>query len=395
MKILLINNNFKPLGGVETVFFNTIELLENKGHTVIPFSVSDNRNVKTAYEKYFIRSNKLIHNYFYSFESRLKLRELIKNENPDIAHIHTFIGGVTPSILHELKRNKIPIVVTIHGFKLLCPAHVFINGKGKICEECKGSKYYKCILNNCSPRGLFHSFLIASESYLRDFLMPYYKLIDHFIFVSQFVRNKFIEINPIISEISDYIYNPTIVFTKSNISESYYLYFGRLSREKGLITLTSAFRDLKNLKLLIIGEGELKSKVESFCFPNIKVLGYKPGEELRNIVSKSYFVIVPSESYETLSMSTVESFAMGKPVIGTNIGALQELIEDNSRGYLFEPGNYRQLSEILLRSSKISKEMYDEFSYNAYNFAKENFSPEKHYSQLIKVYEKVIKLKTN
>lgn len=391
MKILKINNNFKPVGGVESVFHNTINLLVEKGHSVIPFCVDDS-SIDTQYKKYFADKDNLLHNSFFSFEAAKKLERLIEIEKPDIAHIHTFIGGVTLSILPTLKRNKIPTVISIHGFKLLCPAHVFINGSGKICEDCKGGKYYKCILNNCSTKGRFRSILLSFDSYLRDFLFPYEKYIDQFVFVSRFTLNKYIEYNPNILQRSHHIYN----FGKIDSAceqiplDKYFLFVGRLDYEKGIFTLLDAFKNNLDQKLVMAGTGPLREEILRKKSSNVELVGFKDANELNELIKKAYFIIIPSECYENNPMAIVEAFSKGKPVIGTQLGGISELIDNYGNGFLFETSNYRQLSDILSTTSKLSIDQYSMMSKKAFNFAKENFSPEKHYNLLTEVYGKAL-----
>jgi len=180
MKILLINNNHYRLGGAETVYLNTIELLKSKNHEVISLSRKNQNTIYLGEKEYFINQSEFFVDRFYSINAANQIDFLIEKEKPQIVHLHSIIGGVTFSVLPVIKKYKIPVVITLHDFRLLCPASHFWNGKSKICEMCVKGKYYKCILNNCSPEGKVRSVAIAAESYLRDLLFPYSKLIDRF-----------------------------------------------------------------------------------------------------------------------------------------------------------------------------------------------------------------------
>jgi len=388
MKILQINNNFYKKGGAEVVFFDTIELLKQNGHMVVSFSIENYKNENSEYENYFIK-NTWRHNRFYSFEAIGKIKELIINEKPELVHIHELIGGISFSILPFIKKMNIPIVLTVHDFRLICPAYVFINGKNEICEKCKGHKYYNCIFNKCSPEGYIRSCILTAESYLRDLFLPYENLIDQFIFVSKFSMNKFLEFNPNVTNKSNQIYNYTGKFKYNNTPGNYFLYFGRLSREKGINTLLNAFKNLPDLQLKIVGEGDLKSEIEKNKTTNIELLGYKSGDELERIIQDSYFVIAPSECYETGSMTTIEAFAKGKPAIGSNLGALGELIDDGNTGFVFQQRNSKNLAEIILKSTQLTKEKYTRLSVNAYKYAKDNFTSEIYYNKLMDIYKKL------
>ena len=395
MKILQIGNNFRKSGGSESVFFNTIELLEGKRHRVIPFSLSNSKDLPSPFSKYFVDTETFLHNKLFSFESRNRLRELLKVEKPEIAHIHNIIGGVTFSILPVLKEQGIPIVATIHDFRLLCPAYIFINGKNEICEKCKTGNYFHSILNQCSPLGFKRDVSIAFESYLRDFFQSYEKLIDSFIFVSKFQQNKFLEVNPEIEIKSNQIYNFTNRFDFNSSKGDYFLYFGRLTREKSIFTLLKAFKDLSRFKLLIVGEGYLEERINKERPDNVELLGYRTGADLERIIKASSFVVASSECFETNSMVTVEAFSLGKPVIGSDIGALSELINSNNTGFLYEPKNVSQLKTLIVECSELNIDKYKQISKNAYDYALQNFSPDGHYDELIKVYKKLLKQKIN
>lgn len=387
MKILLINNNHYRLGGAETVYLNTIELLKSKNHEVISLSRKNQNTIYLGEKEYFINQSDFFINRFYSINAANQIDFLIEKEKPQIVHLHSIIGGITFSVLPVIKKYKIPVVITLHDFRLLCPASHFWNGKSKICEMCVKGKYYKCILNNCSPEGKVRSVAIAAESYLRDLLFPYSKLIDRFIFVSKFSKQKFLSANTSIESKSYLIYNFTHNFELNNEIGNYFLYFGRLEPEKGIETLVNAFQKLQNIKLKIAGIGTLFDKIKKMNLPNVELLGQQNRLEINEVIQKSSFVILPSECYENNPMSIVESFAMGKPVIGSNHGGIVELINNGKNGFQFENGNQYGLTELIIKCSKMDIEEYQKLSKNAYLFAKENFTPETYYNKLIKVYE--------
>ncbi len=395
MKILQINNNHYRKSGTDSVYLNLIELLRFHGHDVIAFSFHDNHNITEALDDYFVKKNFLSGSVgkFYSFPAKNNLEKLILDHKPDIAHFHNIIGGLSLSILPVLKKHNIPIVVTVHGFKYLCPAYIFINGKGEICEDCKGRKFYKCVVNKCSPQGTIKSIGLALESYARDFFLPFPKYIDKYIFLSKFFLNKYIEFYPNIASNSTFFYN---FINKSNggLKEKkgdYFLYYGRLDREKGIKTLLQAFSLNKNINLKIIGDGQLAEYVLKNKTENIEFLGYKDWNSLQQYLINSSFVIVPSECYENNPMTIIESYSLGKPVIGSNIGGIPEIILHGKTGYIFEPKNVNQLSDLIQSANKIDIDSYVQMSRNSYKFAEENFSADIYYNKLMDVYNSVIK----
>lgn len=395
MKILQINNNHFRKSGTDSVYLNLIELLRKNGHDVIPYSFKDKNNIHDDFDDFFVEKNFFYKSFgkFYSLSAKKNLEKLIVATKPDIAHFHNIIGGLSLSILPILKKYNIPTVVTVHGFKYLCPAYVFIDGKGEICEKCKNGKYYNCILNNCAPEGIIRSSGLAVESYLRDFLFPLTNYIDKYIFLSSFYLNKYIEFEPNIKNKSVFFYNfiNEIEDNYSNNKGKYFLYFGRLDREKGIKTLVEAFSKNQNTNLKIIGDGHLSEFVIKNKTENVDYLGYKNWNEIQKYLHNASFVIIPSECYENNPMTIIESYSMGKPVIGSSLGGIPEIIKDGETGFTFESKNVLQLSKLLEVADQIDEESYRQMSKNSIRFAKENFSSDIYYQKLLDVYKSVIK----
>jgi glycosyltransferase involved in cell wall biosynthesis len=393
LKILQINNFGKKFGGAESVFFNTIDLLTKKNHEVISFSLSNENNEFSKDLAYYVNKKSKLHNKLYSIEAKNRIELLVQKEKPDIAHIHNIVGGVTFSILPTLRKYKVPTVITLHDFRLFCPVYVFLDKNDNVCEKCRNGNYLNCFINKCSKQGYFRSFFLASESYFRDYFIPYSKFIDSFIAVSNFVKTKISEARPELEKKTTMIYHFSNNFSQNSYMGKYFLYFGRLSPEKGLFTLVSAFRTLLHHKLLIVGEGPIKNDILKNKPPNVELLGYKEGEELRMLIQNAFFVLNTSECYETNSMVIVESYSYGKPIIGAKIGAIPELVIENKTGFLFESKNVQSLIQVISHSTTISKAEYENMSNNAFKFAKEKFSSERHYEVLYGVYENLISSK--
>lgn len=392
MKIIQINNYAYNRGGAETVFFNTINLLKSKGHQVISIGKFNGKSQKEV--DYLVSENQFFFNRFYSLNAKKIIREILEKEKPDIVHIHNIIGGISFSILPVIKKFNIPIVASIHDFRLLCPVGIFINGKKQICEKCKGGKYYKGIINKCNPGGYIKSSVVVVESYLRDFLFPHSNYLDAYIFVSQFTKQKFLEFYPQIKDRAFVLYNFTQNFAFEKKRGDYFLYFGRLDREKGILTLLKAFAELKNLKLIILGSGPFEKYIKDFNLnSNIIYLGFKSGNELVDLIKNSEYVIIPSECYENLPMSAVESLSFGKPIITTGMGGLKELINNNLNGFQYSNGNYKALMNVIEKAHDISDEDYFKLSEDCYYFATSNFHANFYYDKLISLYQKLVEMK--
>lgn len=409
MKILLIDVYNYNKGGAETVCFNTGKMLEEHGHKIIYFTLKWAENKTSPYSKYFPESKetrrgplkqiKNVVNYFYHFEAAKKIEQLILDEKPDIAHIHLIWGQITPSIFPVLKKYNIPILFTVHDYRIVCPAYTFRNGKGQICEECQGKYFYKCFTNICCKGNKLMSAVMAAEQYFRNKFFNPAKFIDGFIYVSIFAKNIQEKYMPAVKNTPNiilYNFSTSIVQKGKNIPKNkYFLFFGRLSYEKGLKTLLAAFKDIPMCKLKIVGTGskeqELKQYVKKTYMQNVDFLGYKQGKELTDLVSNAYFVIVPSEWYENNPMTIIESYSVGTPVIGAQIGGIPEIVIEDKTGFQFVSADANNLKNIILKSNNLGNKEYTTMSSNTIKFANENFSPQSYWSKLIEFYTKFIK----
>ena len=407
MKILQINNYHYLKGGSERVYFETAKILEKNGHDVLFFSVKDEGSEKHYSEKYFVKPfnynnesalKKIQHTteFIYNKEAKTNLELLIKNEKPDIAHLHIFYGRLTSSILPILKKYNIPVVMSVHEYRMLCPAYVMRDNNGEICEKCADGNYFHCIIGKCIKKNLVYSSIAALECFVRDRFISYEEHIDRFIMVSQFIMDKHIQYKPSMKSKSTQIYNFLDLsnYSPNTSHQNYYVYFGRLSREKGILTLLNAWRNFPDLQLKIVGGGELEKDVIKFIdehnMSNVELMGYLSGDTLFDVVKKSKFVFVPSEWYENNPMNVIESFALGKPVIGARIGGIPELIKEGFNGYLFESGNLDDLTNTIKRAESVSDDEYLRFANNARKFAEEHFNETKYYLELLKIYEELL-----
>lgn len=390
MKVLLVNNYGFSRGGAEKVFFNLYQLLNSKGITVKTLSRFHSVN-SINYSDYVIPDRQFFFNRFYSYSAKQLIKQIIKTYKPDVVHIHNIVGGITFSILPEIKRSKIPIVATIHDFRLLCPVSVMIDSQKNICEKCAGSKYFYGLIKNCHPDGLIKSAMVVTESYLRDLFFPHSDFYDAYIFVSNFTKLKFLTYKPEIQNKSYVLFNFNDTFDSDLIRGDYYLYFGRLDREKGILTLLKAFKELPDKKLVILGTGPFSNLIDEFNInENIHYLGFKEGEELKQLIKNSYFVIIPSECFENFPMSAVEAMSFSKPVITSGLGGLKELLNNGKNGFEFEAKSVESLKKVIELTSKLSDSDYESYSRNCYNFAKTNFDSENYLNQLVNLYKNLL-----
>ncbi len=403
MKILQINKFHYIHGGADKIYLETGKCLKENGHEVAFFSMNNKNNQKSDWNNYFIKNidfNKksgifykilISFKILYNFEAKRKLEKLIKDFNPDVAHLHNIYHQISPSIISTLKKHKIPIVMTLHDYKLFCPNYKFFN-KGKICTKCINGAYYNCVLNKCIKKSFVKSFLALLESYLHRKILKSYEKIDLFIAPSKFMYNIAIR-GGIPKNKLQVVYNffeNKNNFNTKNYKKDYFFYFGRLSEEKGIDVLFDTFKK-SSLKLKIAGNGPLfhfyQDKIIENKISNIQFLGYKNKIELNKLILNAKAVIVPSIWYEVFGLSALEAMSLGSIVIASNIGGLAEIINDKKNGILFTPGNTNELYKILNNFHKLN---IDKISKNA-NITSHKFIKDVYYENLLKIYKKLRK----
>jgi glycosyltransferase involved in cell wall biosynthesis len=403
MRILLINKFLYPKGGDAISTISTGELLRSNGHEVVFWGMDHPLNQSDyPYKQYFvpyvdlnnvfgIRNRfKTMINMFYSVEAKKRLDKLILIYRPDIVHLNNFAHQISPSILHVTYKYNIPVVMTMHDYKIVCPTYSMLL-KGKTCEKCKEGRYYQCFINRCTKTSYTKSLLNTVEMYLHQNILRLYDLIDIFISPSMFMKSKCAEMGLLDRIVSlPHFINISEYCPKYERTEQSIVYFGRLSHEKGLLTLIRAMKNIPNITLKIIGEGPVKNYLQSEVFSmnlnNVNFLGYKSGQELKKEISNSIFVVFPSECYEVFGLAVIESFALGKPVIGSRIGGIPELVKDNETGLTFEPSNLEDLSA-KIKELLNSPEKVVEMGKNARVYVERELNSEKHYSGLMEIYQ--------
>jgi len=404
MDILQINKFYWRKGGSEAAYFGLIELLQQHGHRVISFSMKDNRNFSSEFSQYFVENidyekkgiaDKIVSvgKIIYSFDAMNKMRALLHDVKPDIAHFHIFQHQISPSVFGPLRERGIPLVLTLHDLKPICPNYKMLT-HGRICEKCKNRKFYQCFLNKCSKGSSLKSFVNTIEMYFH-YAMGYYQKVNKFIAPSLFYRDKMIEFGFPATQV---IHIPNFInlthFEVSNIDKGYGMYFGRLSEEKGVMTLLRSLRTTPDIPFYIVGNGPqelaMRQLVAEYDISNVSFLGFKSGDDLKRLVMESSFIVIPSEWYENCPMSILESFAMGKPVIGARIGGIPEMIQELTDGITFESGNADDLAEkmrVLWNDPCLRKIM----GKNGRDKVASQYTPDKHYEQIMSVYNEVNK----
>ncbi len=360
--LLAINNYYYLRGGAESVFFEEMDLLANDGWQVVPFSMQDEKNLDTPWNRYFVNSLEFenirslpakmaaVPKIIYSRHAQRQLSNLLGQIKPDICHAHNIYHHLSPSVLPLIREATIPLVMTLHDLKIACPAYRMLNQRG-ICEQCKGGKNYNVLLNRCIKGSVLGSAVIMLESYLHRWLKTYEKNVDRFIVPSRFYLEKFIDWG---WNRERFAYVPNFVdtdqFKVNTAAGDYFFYFGRLSFEKGVATLIKAAIE-SGVSLKIAGTGPDLDALKQLAADarNIKFMGFLRGKSLRTAIAGARAVVLPSEWYENAPISVMESYAMGRPVIGARIGGIPELIRESETGETFVSGDVEGLSAALDR----------------------------------------------
>lgn len=401
-------NNFNYLrGGAETVFLSEVALLKKQGHRVAVFSRKHPDNLPAEFERFFpsemITDNlspsakglRSLLGLFYSLESKKCLNAMLQEIRVDVAHVHNIYGRLTTSILDALNANGIPVVMTLHDYKLICPNYKLMH-HGKICEDCLGDRYYNAVLNRCHKNSLIASAIYALETSFNFLFKKYHQSVNYFISPSQFLKSKLVEFGWPEQRI---VYIPNFL----SIAEiephycpgEYLLYLGRLSSEKGIETLIRAFSNLPydGIQLKIAGEGPLEAvlKARAAGDRRISFCGYLSGEPLADITRKAMAVVVPSEWYENAPLSVLEAMAYGKPVIGARIGGIPEMIDDGQNGLLFASGDTRGLTQAMSTLIEMDGATLTDMGRSARRKVEVEYNSDLHYERLIDIYARSIR----
>jgi glycosyltransferase involved in cell wall biosynthesis len=403
MRILFCNKYNFPFSGTEAYLFSTIEMMRSRGHEAALFSMKDSRGDPTPYDQYFVSHRDFQHaksiatrtrlalHAVYSVEARRKLRAFIQQFRPDVAHVRNIYHHLSPSILWELKAQGVPVLYHVNDFKLLCPSYNMVL-RGKPCERCMRGTFANVILEPCYRGGRAASAVLALEAYVHRWIRTYEKCIDLLLAPSQFVRNKFVESgwSPGRIEVLPHFQNIQPETQAHPGPTGTALYFGRLSEEKGVEDLLRAATEVPELKIVIAGDGPLRTSLEAHTarerLQNVTFAGHVTGPALQNLIANSQFTVFPSHAYETFGKSILESYAQARAVIASDLGSRRELVHDGHTGILYRTGDVGQVAaamKLLAQKPEMSREM----GKNGFKLVRDQYSPEHHFDALTRIYE--------
>ncbi|NTW22216.1 glycosyltransferase family 4 protein [Candidatus Falkowbacteria bacterium] len=402
MKILQINKFYYLKGGAERHLFELSKLLESNGHTVIPFSMQDPQNLPAPYAEYFAKPVGFDHfslsgffKFFHNWEAVRQLKRLLRDEKPDLAHLHNVAHQLTPSIIRVLKQYGIPVVMTLHDYQPICPSYQ-LYVKGKYCERCKGGKYYQCALNRCVKNSRPKSLMSMLELYLHRRIFKNYDLVDHFIAPSRFmaeVSAAFGLPQEKISVVYNFLGEGQRIELEADADYplgDYLLYFGRLSEEKGINDLLEAISGT-SAKLKVVGAGpeheSLQARSKALGLGRqTEFLGYQEGSELIRLIKQARAVVLPARWPENMPYSLIEALAAGRPLLVSRIGGLTELVNPGENGFTFAPGDPEDLRRAILKLEKADFQAMSEASKEQ----GKRFDSGQFYQKISQIYESLI-----
>lgn len=401
MKILLINKFFFSFGGSETAFFQSAQLLQERGHQVIFFSMDHPRNRAARESPHFVpridfermggfrEKARAVMRILFGHGVQVNLDELLRAEKPDIAHLHNIYHHLSPAIISTLKRHKVPVVMTLHDYKVVCPNYrMFV--RGGTCERCRGSRYFWCLLRKCVKSDPLKSLICSLEGLLHG---KTYARVDRFVAPSRFLIAKIKEMG--FAGRCSYIPNffaPSQAQAAVTPAKPLVLFFGRLVEEKGVSLLIEAMAGVP-ARCLIIGDGPGKEALRALAAQRptarVRFLGHQPYGVLQKAVLRASLVVVPSLWYENNPFSIIESFSLGVPVVAARIGGIPELVIDRETGMLFTAGRSDALREkitLLLGDPGLGRML----AANARRHLERNFNAAGHYEKLLALYRELI-----
>jgi glycosyltransferase involved in cell wall biosynthesis len=397
VKVLYANKYFFRKGGAETVIFDEMSFMRNSNVEVIEFAMDNPQNVPSPYSSYFV-SERDYHSqslrtkiksgatFIHSWEAVKKISDLIRAKKPDVLHCHNIYHQLTPSIITDAARLDVPVVLTLHDLKIVCPIHTRFRD-GAICTACSRDRFWPVVRHRCAGHSLSRGLLLWAEAHYHSFKQSY-EHVSKVVVPSRFMRDS----------IAPWFEDAKIVHVPNGVDTSrievgtadggFALYCGRLSPEKGVETLLQAHAEDNNAwRLVVAGTGPSAQHFRS-RYPLAEFTGHLSGADLARRIGESSIVVVPSECEENCPLSIIEAMAYAKPVVASRVGGIPELVRHGETGLLFQPNDRRDLStkiQTLMNDSDLRRR----FGSLARKVAESDFSLISHGHTLLSVYREL------
>ena len=414
-RLLSVHRYHWRKGGAEAVYLDHIELFQRRGWQCANFAMAHPRNEPTPWDTFYppyfdfesvskspISRIGAAARFVYSRAAQTQFARLLEHFSPDVVHIHGMYHQLTPSILIETTRRNIPVVYTAHDYKLICPAYFFYTPRNGVCERCVGGKQWNCATQKCVHDSFAASSVYALDGWLHWRDGSYLDAIDAYVMPSRFIRDKHAESgfpqeklhyvpNAFQSEADAEVQSGQIEALRELFGQ-YFLYFGRLSPEKGIDVLLQA-ASLQKRPVVLVGDGPDAARltlVAEKCGCQAYFVGRKSGADLWAHVEAAFAVVLPSVWYENAPKSILEAQARGKIVIASAIGGIPELITHGENGFLVQPGGITSLANSIKSVTDLSPERYADVSRKATARALDAFSADRYASDIEALYEQLL-----
>ena len=379
-RALLVHNYYQQPGGEDQVFAAETALLEAKGHRVIRYEEHNSRIAKRNIALAAV-------NGVWNPKAARSFTELTQRHNPDVVHFHNTFPLISPAAYYAVQKEGTAVVQTLHNFRLLCPGATLFR-EGRPCEECIEKKSLRpAIAHSCYRGSRPATAAVAAMLTVHRAAGTWRRKVDVYIALSEFARRKFIEGGLPASRI---VVKPNFVSLDPGIgtgSGKYAMFVGRLSAEKGIAVLESAWRELSHIPILVAGDGPLNATE----WPKGATwIGRQPRDKILALMREARVLIVPSVCYETGPLAILEAFACGLPVIASNLGSMAEIVTHERTGLLFTPGDAADLAR-KVRWAFEHPEAVEGMRAAARREFEEKYTAETNYKMLICIYEEAIR----
>jgi glycosyltransferase involved in cell wall biosynthesis len=386
VKIVLVHNSYQQRGGEDSVYEMERDLLRSHGHDVIEYyRTNEEIEEYSRFERMMLGPRTV-----WSSASKRKFAEVLNRAKPDLVHVHNTFMVISPSIYTACREQRVPVVQTLHNYRMMCPAGTFFRN-GKVCLDCKTHLAHG-VLHGCYRKSHLGTAVVAAMLAWHRCIGTYSTQIDRYIALTEFARERFVAGG----------LEPDKVVVKSNCVHPdpgersgggrYVLFVGRLETEKGVNTLLGAWRKLGGrIPLLLAGTGALKKEVlaAASSIPEVKYLGKLHSNELFKVIKEARFVVLPSLCYENFPMTAVEAYACGVPVVASERGAMKEIIAHGQTGLLFRPGDVDDLAAKVSFAWN-SREYVERLGHLAREEYECRYTGERNHAALLEIYRSVL-----
>jgi len=387
MRILIGHNYYQQPGGEDGFFRSEIAMLKSFGHEVCAYE-RHNNEIKSGILSRFSHASSLR----FSRSAYDQARSLVRSFKPDVAHFHNTFFVMTPAVFYACKDEGVPVVVSLHNFRLMCINGLFFRD-GKPCEDCLRGARISGVFHRCYRDSLTFSMIAADMINYHWRRKTWDKTVDHFVVETEFTKGKYVQAgipSAKVTVLPNFIEKPS---KNTQDRGRHALYVGRLSQEKGMDVLLKAWRHRKEIPLYIVGQGPMQKDIEAYIkkygLDHVKMLGFLENEDCLKVLAQAKFLIVPSLCYENFPRVVVEAYACGVPVLASRLGTMEEIVEDGTTGSLFSPGDAQDLAAKAMDMVRDDNK-YAQLCVNAIQVYNLKYTPTRHYEGLMNIYQRAL-----